>query len=69
MMRGNVTIDRLVFDMPGLAPEQAARIAEQIGHGLQGHSGEFGTLVVTVDEGEPDRLASRVLAALRPRIS
>jgi hypothetical protein len=68
MMRGNVSIGRLVFDMPGLAPEQAARIAEQIGHGLKGRSGEFATLMVTVDETEPDRLASRVLAALRQRI-
>jgi hypothetical protein len=68
MMRGNVSIGRLVFDIPGLAPKQAARIAEQIGHGLSGHSGAFGTLVVTVDASEPDRLASRILAALRQRI-
>jgi hypothetical protein len=67
-MNGNVSIGRLVFDIPGLAPEQAARIAEQIGRGLLGRSGEFSTLAVTVDEGAPDRLASRVLAALRQRI-
>jgi hypothetical protein len=67
-VNGNVSIGRLVFDIPGLAPEQAARIAEQIGSGLVGLSGEFGTLTVILDESEPERLASRVLAALRQRI-
>jgi hypothetical protein len=67
-MNGNVSIGRLVFDIPSLAPEQAARIAEQIGRGLIGLSGEFSTIAVTVDEVEPDLLAARVLAALRQRI-
>jgi hypothetical protein len=68
MTAGNVTIGRLVFDVPGLTPHQAARIAEQIGRGLAGLSGEFATLTVTVDEAGPDRLAAQALAALRPQI-
>jgi hypothetical protein len=67
-MSGNVSIGRLVFEVPGLAPEQAARIAEQIGRGLAGRSGKFGTLAVTVEEDRPERLASRALTALRQRI-
>jgi hypothetical protein len=68
MMEEKVTIDRLVFEMPGLGPQQAARVAEQIGRGLAGLSGEFATLTVTVEETGPDRLAAQALAALRPQI-
>ena len=68
MMAEKVTIDRLVFEMPGLGPQQAARIAEQIGRGLAGLSGDFATLTVTVEEAGPDRLAAQALAALRPQI-
>jgi hypothetical protein len=68
MMAEKVTVDRLVFEMPGLAPHQAARIAEQIGRGLAGLSGNFATLTVAVDEVEPDRLAAQALAALRLQI-
>jgi hypothetical protein len=67
-MAGDVSIGRLVLDVPGLGREQAARLAEQIGAGLAGMSGEFDMLSVTVDEGDPDRLASRILVALRQRI-
>ena len=67
-MAGDVSIGRLVLDIPGLGPEQAARLAEQIGQGLAGLSGEFGTLAVTVDDGDPGGLAARILAALRQRI-
>jgi hypothetical protein len=68
MMAEKVTIDRLVFELPGLGPHQAARIAEQIGSGLAGLSGEFTTLTVTLDDAGPDRLAARALAALRLQI-
>jgi hypothetical protein len=68
MMAEKVTIDRLVLEMPGLGPQQAARIAEQIGRGLAGLTGEFTTLTVTLDEAGPDRLAARALAALRLQI-
>ena len=68
MMAEDVTVSRLVFEVPGLAPHQAARIAEQIGRGLAGLSGEFATLAVTVDEAAPDRLAEQALAALRQQI-
>jgi hypothetical protein len=54
--------------VPGLAPHQAARIAEQIGRGLAGLSGEFTTLSVTLDDAGPDRLAAQALAALRLQI-
>jgi hypothetical protein len=65
MMAEKVTISRLVFEVPGLAPHQAAQIAEQIGSGL---SGEFTTLTVTLDGAGPDRLAAQALAALRLQI-
>jgi hypothetical protein len=68
MMAEKVTISRLVFEAPGLAPHQAARIAEQIGCGLAGLSGEFTTLTVTLDDAGPDRLAAQALAALRLQI-
>jgi hypothetical protein len=68
MMAEKVTISRLVFEVPGLAPHQAARIAEQIGRGLAGLSGEFTTLIVTLDDAGPDRLAPHALAALRLQI-
>jgi hypothetical protein len=68
MMAEKVTIDRLVFELPGLGPQQAARIAEQIGRGLAGLSGEFTTLTVTLDDAGTDRLAAQALAALRPQI-
>jgi hypothetical protein len=68
MMAEKVTINRLVFEVPGLAPHQAARIAEQIGRGLAGLSGEFASLTVTVDEAGPDRLAAQALSALRLQI-
>jgi hypothetical protein len=67
-MAGDISIKRLVFDIPGLGPEQAARLAEQIGTGLVGTSGVFEMLSVTVDEGDPDRLGAPILAALRQRI-
>jgi hypothetical protein len=67
-MKGNVSVDRLVFDIPGLAPEQAARLAEEIGRGLAGLSGDFGTLAITVDDGDPGGLAARAIVALRQRI-
>ena len=67
-MTRDVTIGRLVFDVPGLAPHQAARIAEQIGRGLAGLSVNSATLTVTVDEAGPDRLAAQALAALRLQI-
>jgi hypothetical protein len=68
MMAEKVTISRLVFEVPGLAPHQAAQIAEQIGCGLAGLSGEFTTLTVTLDGAGPDRLAAQALAALRLQI-
>jgi hypothetical protein len=67
MMEGDVTIGRLVLDIPGMDAGQAARLAEQIGRGLAGRSGAFGTLTVTVEEG-PGALAERILAALHQRI-
>jgi hypothetical protein len=67
-MAGDVSIGRLVLDVPGLRREQAARLAEQIGVGLAGMSGEFDMISVTVDEADPDRLASRILVALLQRI-
>jgi hypothetical protein len=68
MMANEVSIGRLVFDIPGLQPEQAARLAEQIGTGLAGLKGEFGTLSVTLDEDGSQPLAPRIVAALRQQI-
>jgi len=68
MMAGKVTIDRLVFEMRSLEPHQAARIAEQIGRGLAGLSGDFATLTVTLDDAGTDRLAAQAIAALRQQI-
>ena len=67
-MADEVSIGRLVFDIPGLQPEQAARLAEQIGSGLAGLKGEFGALSVTVEEDDPQRLAPRIVSALRRQI-
>lgn len=66
-MASDVSIGRLVLDIPGMDAEQAARLAEQIGRGLAGRTGAFDTLVVTVEGGQ-DALAERILKALHRRI-
>ena len=70
-MADDVSIGRLVLDLPGMSAEQAARLAEQIGHGLMGRSGAFETLTVAIGDGPdegPDGLAARILAALHQLI-
>jgi hypothetical protein len=67
-MTDDVSIDRLVLDIPGLNAEQAARVARRVGERLAGASGSFDTLSVTVEDGDPERLADRIVAALLRRI-
>jgi hypothetical protein len=66
-MAGDVSIGRLVLELPGMDAGQAARLAEQLGRGLAGRTGTFDTLAVTVEGGQ-DRLAERILEALHRRI-
>jgi hypothetical protein len=70
-MTGELSIDRLILDMPGLDAEHAVALAGRIGEGLADSSGDFASLSVQLDSvpGEtPERLAARIVAALLQRI-
>jgi hypothetical protein len=78
----DISIDRLIIDIPGLSPQQGAALARQIGEQLAASTvgaGEFQTLTITLDDGEAaqappgsaarqGRLASSIAAALLRQI-
>jgi hypothetical protein len=67
-MSGELAIDRLLLEVPGLDAERARRLAECIAAGLAGASGEFPVLSVRLDEvadEAPEAMAARIVAALR----
>jgi hypothetical protein len=68
-----VTIDRLVLDIPGLDPRQAPALARDIGERLSrtGISGEHSVIGVTLGSigGSQGELAARIVAALMERLA
>jgi hypothetical protein len=67
-MSGELTIDRLILDIPGLDAEKARSLAERIGAGLAGASGEFTSLLVHLDDAPdepPENLPARIVQALQ----
>lgn len=73
----DISIDRLILEIPGLTAEQGKELARHIGAALAASTagpGEFQTLSVTLDAGEvdgkhagvtsPERLATAIVAAL-----
>ena len=71
-MSSDLAIDRLILDVPGLDAERARRLAERIGAGLAGASGEFRSLSVQLDQiaDEPEEaLAARIVIALQTQMS
>ena len=69
---GDVVIDRLVFDIPGLSLEEAKDLAAGIGERLAraGLSGEHASVGITLGPvgGSQADLAARVAAALMERL-
>jgi hypothetical protein len=67
-----VTIDRLIFDVPGLTPGDAAALAKEIGERLSvaGLSGERARLGVTLGTAPMNQreLADRIVVALMERL-
>jgi hypothetical protein len=66
-----ITIDRLMLDIPGLTPRQAREVADRVGAGLaaaQPASGSFDALPVELDArtptGDLPRLADAIVHAL-----
>jgi hypothetical protein len=70
--RGEVTIDRLVFDIPGLDPTQAAALASDVAERLAraGLAGEHARVGITLGPvgGSQAELAARITAALMQRL-
>jgi hypothetical protein len=70
---GDVVIDRLVFDIPGLGVEEAKALAAGIGERLArtGLSGEHARVGVTLGPvgGSQADLAARIAAALMERLA
>jgi hypothetical protein len=63
----DITIDRLVLDIPGLTVAEAKQLSEQVGKGLADASpkeGSFGTLTVDLN----DEAVSRNLPRLADMI-
>jgi hypothetical protein len=69
---GEVTIDRLVFDIPGLDPTQAAALASDVAERLAcaGLAGEHTRVGITLGPvgGSQAELAARITAALMQRL-
>jgi hypothetical protein len=69
---GDVVIDRLVFDIPGLGVEEAKALATGIGERLAraGLSGEHASVGITLGPvgGSQADLAARIAAALMERL-
>jgi hypothetical protein len=69
---GDVVIDRLVFDIPGLSLEEAKDLAAGIGErlargGLSGEHARIGVTLGPIGGGEAG-LAARIAAALMERL-
>lgn len=68
----DVRIDRLVLDIPGLAPGDATTLAKEIGERLSvaGLSGEHPRVGITLGPigGSQRELADRIVAALMERL-
>jgi len=69
---GDVVIDRLVFDIPGLGVEEAKALAAGVGERLAraGISGEHASVGITLGPvgGSQADLAARIAAALMERL-
>jgi hypothetical protein len=67
----DITIDRLVLDLPGVSPARAASLAQGIGERLamSGLTGEFAQVNVTLASGDGAELAQRIAAALMERLT
>jgi hypothetical protein len=70
-----ISIDRLVFEVPGLTEKQAQDLAHRVGEGLAAQSmpsGNFGTLTVDLNDqaGSHDipRLANAIVDALMRQV-
>lgn len=67
----DISIDRLVFDMPGLTEKQAQDLAQQVGQGLAAAKmppGDFGSLTIDLNDQalshDLPRLASEIVSLL-----
>jgi len=64
----DISIDRLILEIPGLDAEQGRELARRIGEQLAAADagpGDYQTLSITLDPATPhDRLATAVTAAL-----
>jgi hypothetical protein len=72
-MSGDVMIDRLVLELPGVDAAAARALALGIAEGLAGASieGDHAALSATVDPGaaaQPQRLAAQIVQTLLQRI-
>jgi hypothetical protein len=72
----DITIDRLVLDIPGVTPARAASLAQDIGERLamcgltgSGLTGDFARVSVTLASGDDAELAQRIVAALMERLT
>jgi len=67
-MSGDVKIDRLVLDIPGLDAVAARKLAAGIGEKLaeKNLSGEYPRIGITVEPGQD--MAARITAALMARL-
>jgi hypothetical protein len=67
-----VTIDRLIFDIPGLDRAAASELARKVGERLAsaGLSGEHPRIGITLGPigGSQDELVARIVAALSERL-
>lgn len=71
----DISIGRLIFEIPGLTPGEAAEVAKQVGEGLAASSvsaGSFETLTVDLNDqaGSRDvpRLARAIVSSLARQI-
>ena len=71
----DISIERIVFHVPGLDPAQAQDIARHVANGLAASTmgcGNFGTLVVELNEratcGNLPRLAEAIVQSLQDQI-
>lgn len=71
----DISIERLVLNMPGLATEQARELAQSVGRGLAANSvppGCFGTLTVELNDRamsqDIPRLANAIVTSLLRQI-
>ena len=63
----DISIDRLVFDLPGLTAAEAKELAQRVGDGLAAAtapSGSFETLTVDLNDQAESRDVSRLANAI-----